>query len=330
MLTYSSHHVLKDLTPYVCIEENCNASSMQFTEIETWIQHMCEHHPVWTCKATVHGPKVFHSSIGFQDHMQAEHDNSFNEVQLAELVAKNSQPGPSPFSVEVMGRFDQKNSLCIFCPFSFSEAEKKRTQFSVRNGRKRPTELDLEKIVQNHVAEHLELIALWALPANENSECAGSSKVSARGSDWKSVNLSILNLTLDMEGSKSYQRPHVPSKSVGTGSHRMNLDDVILTFDQDREDSEQGGSTLSTTDEYTWTSINAWKLQNQKLPELSVDPVLDSFRRRHHSYIKASSTFMAPYKRNMRFKDPSRLLRAVRTALDRQRLVTLTGLGGIG
>ncbi|KAF4334679.1 serine threonine kinase [Fusarium beomiforme] len=86
-----TRHIFRDLQPYVCTFDNCEAPDAFFETRQDWIQHEFENHRrEWHCN----DPK--HDSCGsekdFIDHMRALHELHLPESQLFSLVKLCERP----------------------------------------------------------------------------------------------------------------------------------------------------------------------------------------------------------------------------------------------
>lgn len=197
--------MLKDLAPYVCIFEDCDTPTAQFQDPSLWIQHMRKHNLRWTCKAAIHGPLTFSNSQDFQDHMRRQHSGAINEPQLATLVEKYSQPGPSPFAEALIfpsGDKDKEAGACPLCPFSRAEAEQ-----DCHDTDPALISEHVERTVQDHVARHLDQIALWALPENSGqSDVEDVSQEPEKNSYHEDPTLPVLDVLADDEHGGIFRR----------------------------------------------------------------------------------------------------------------------------
>ncbi|KAF5698711.1 kinase domain-containing protein [Fusarium mundagurra] len=128
-------HVLHDLKPYVCTYEACNSANDLYQSRKAWVDHEeAMHRPSWRCRD--HPEALYATSASFQSHLLQEHDRGISGEQLADLT-----------NVSKLGRVDDRDA----CPICFE---------------KRP----FPKGLTNHLANHLERIALFSLPRTISSD----------------------------------------------------------------------------------------------------------------------------------------------------------------
>ncbi len=134
-----------------------------FSTTADWLTHMqWEHTLQWRCNARGHPPQTFGREQDFEDHMRLSHAGTFSEPQLPLLKRRSAQPAPETFF---------SCPLCGYLPSECSE--------ELGNGKK-------SEDLPNHVAAHLQDIALVSLPWRRDLEEIASSNTTsaprARGS----------------------------------------------------------------------------------------------------------------------------------------------------
>ncbi|KAF5570495.1 wd40 repeat protein [Fusarium phyllophilum] len=128
-------HVLHDLKPYVCTYEACNSANDLYLSRKAWVDHEeAMHRPSWRCRD--HPEALYATSASFQSHLLREHDRGLSGEQLEDLT-----------NVSKLGRVDDRDA----CPICFEEQP-------------------FPKGLTNHLANHLERIALFSLPRTISSE----------------------------------------------------------------------------------------------------------------------------------------------------------------
>ncbi|KAG9499648.1 hypothetical protein J7337_008107 [Fusarium musae] len=128
-------HVLHDLKPYVCTYETCNTANDLYQSRKAWVDHEeAMHRPRWRCRD--HPEGLYETSASFQSHLLREHDRGFSGEQLEDLA-----------NVSRLGCVDDRTA----CPICFEEQP-------FANG------------LTNHLANHLERIALFSLPRTISSD----------------------------------------------------------------------------------------------------------------------------------------------------------------
>ncbi|KAF2676721.1 hypothetical protein K458DRAFT_351264 [Lentithecium fluviatile CBS 122367] len=139
-------HVLQDLQPYLCTYEECELPDQLFRSRKEWIQHEASHRKAWRCPE--HPAAVFKSRIGLRGHLQQKHGENFPESQLDSIV-----------NVGETSTVDTRP----LCPICYTRADTEGMNF------------------QNHLANHLERIAAFALPKNSDDDADGASSQASRG-----------------------------------------------------------------------------------------------------------------------------------------------------
>ena len=131
-------HVLRDLQPYVCTFTGCDFQNHLFASKDAWYQHeIQEHRYLWHCN--VEGHSMYDTQELFMNHMTQIHDTKISWERMADLAPIFQRPGSS------------SGGDCNLC---FEKSENLR----------------------DHLAHHLEQIALFALP--RSSENDPDSKIS--------------------------------------------------------------------------------------------------------------------------------------------------------
>ncbi|KAF2823767.1 hypothetical protein CC86DRAFT_371989 [Ophiobolus disseminans] len=140
-------HLLQDLQPYVCTFPDCDSSEQLFRSRREWAEHEASHRKAWRC--IEHPGAVYKSSIGLEDHLRREHADSLPDSQLPAIVKVGETT-----TVDV-------RSTCPICCAS--------------------TDTEGLGDLHNHIANHLERIATFALPTNLEEDADGASSMASRG-----------------------------------------------------------------------------------------------------------------------------------------------------
>jgi hypothetical protein len=132
-------HILHDLQPYICTYADCPESNRLYSSRRQWVEHENHsHRRIWRCYE--HSTPLFYSPERLEAHLREDHANVLTETQIAGLieVAETSVIDSRP--------------LCPIClaagPFA--------------------------KGMENHLANHLERIAVFALPKGLSGGAEGS------------------------------------------------------------------------------------------------------------------------------------------------------------
>ncbi|KAL9122796.1 MAG: hypothetical protein Q9187_000658 [Circinaria calcarea] len=137
---------------------------------------------VWSCQASRHKSELFDSKERFELHMRQEHSDNFAESQLEMLIQKSAHPASGLFSALARQSIDNKSETwqqCPLCPFSLETADARSKQEpSLLGADLLPDEDD--RIIRNHIAAHLESIALLSLPEQNNLDNAASNELQSQ------------------------------------------------------------------------------------------------------------------------------------------------------
>lgn len=138
-----------------------------------------QHTIVWFCPASQHKSELFDSKIGLEQHIQREHWNDFTESQLPILIQKCAQPSSDPFAVLTcqnnMAASESMRS-CPLSPFSIDNVNTQRQTETPPFNADDPND-GIEKTIRNHIAAHLESIALLSLPEQNDLDNAASDEL---------------------------------------------------------------------------------------------------------------------------------------------------------
>src|SRR5579862_3753340 len=146
VLTHLRGHVLQDLQAYMCTYDDCAEANRLYSSRNQWAEHEAQsHRKVWQCYE--HSDAIFCSPELLKNHLRT-HTGGLTEGQISDLV-----------DVAETSLIDER-TVCPIClvdgPF--------------------------EKGLQNHIANHFERIALFALPRGfgEREGSSTGSNVSQR------------------------------------------------------------------------------------------------------------------------------------------------------
>lgn len=140
-------HLLQDLQPYSCTYADCANSEQLFRSRREWVEHEANHRRVWRCPE--HPAAIYKSPEGLENHLRQEHLDSIPQSQVSTVV-----------KVGEASTTDTRRE----CPICLVSA-------------------DLEGLgdFQNHIANHLERIATFALPHGVEGDSDGASSVASGG-----------------------------------------------------------------------------------------------------------------------------------------------------
>ena len=145
-----SHHVDRDLNPYVCLFKECRGSLEFFDRFSDWLDHTQKLHACewwkllpfkWYCNAIAHEPLVFATKDEFEVHMRDSHTGTFTESQLPIISERSAHPS---------SRLSNICPLCNRVPEGIAELEK--------------LDKDADGLLPKHIAGHLKSLSFLCLP----------------------------------------------------------------------------------------------------------------------------------------------------------------------
>lgn len=140
-------HLLQDLQPYICTYPDCDGSEQLFRSRREWAEHEANHRKAWRCPE--HPAAVYRTPAGLETHLRQEHNDSFPENQLTTIV-----------KIGETTTVDERPE----CPICHASAD-----------------ADGLGDFHNHIANHLERIATFALPNFTDNDSDGASSAASRG-----------------------------------------------------------------------------------------------------------------------------------------------------
>ena len=161
-------HVKSDLRPYVCLLATCANPTESFISKAHWIRHMeLEHqkkHTRWLCRSRHQTKQIFDREEGLVEHMRESHGGSFTEAMLPRLISRGALPAPHIFT------------CCPLCGYIPEEDNMEHAS------------KETSRQLLSHIGQHLEIVALSALPdvlfdSSERSIRSRSSMSSFDGSN---------------------------------------------------------------------------------------------------------------------------------------------------
>ena len=165
-------HLLQDLQPYICTYPDCEASEQLFRSRREWNEHEASHRKAWRCLE--HPSAVYKSRLGLEEHLRQQHLDSFPENQL-DTIAKAGETS----TVETRNR----------CPICFLSVD-----------------ADGMGDFANHVANHLERFAAFALPNSSEENEDGASSVASRGRTGSTASQDVSGMSLPSDVSDEQER----------------------------------------------------------------------------------------------------------------------------
>lgn len=178
-----TRHILKDIGPFVCLFEECKESLTLFKTVEEWLGHMrWQHTIVYSCQAVGHEREVFGSSQDLEDHIRREHPGTFTESQLPSLVEHGAVPTSNTLGALNLS-LSLDESQCLLCHTFDPKPMDTEAMDDAASGS------TPEQTMQNHILEHLEAIALLALPGSSEPDGVDTdARQSSPGSDAEKKN----------------------------------------------------------------------------------------------------------------------------------------------
>ena len=156
-------HVLYDLRPYVCTFPQCDLA--MFSNKDSWFKHELDDHRLeWCCQFCSHSP--IETPEKYEVHLRNYHVNSLRGLHLSVIMESSKQ------SVSAIS-----SSLCPFCDPQVKDEDLPLDTFGFKN----------------HVAKHMEQLALFAIP--RTSDVGDGSFTSIRAA----LTLPIMNDGIDAE-----------------------------------------------------------------------------------------------------------------------------------
>ena len=154
----SRRHIFNDLNPYVCTFEHCD--SRLYSTRHKWFEHELEaHRKDWQCKVTGCW-RVFDAVGLLETHVKTHHADSVTKTQLPALLEVCARP------LDRMAPED--------CPFCDKWADHlRRIQPNIEPQLGHHTLVVTSKQFRNHVARHMEQLALFAFPKQIEDEDDG-------------------------------------------------------------------------------------------------------------------------------------------------------------
>lgn len=308
-MIYTRRHILNDIDPYVCLFEACEKPENCFKTVDDWLSHIqWQHTIVFSCQSTGHESELFDSSADLELHMHQQHWREFSESQLPFLVHKSLRPSPDTFGAfararESIGVSKDSTSLCPLCLFSADEPNMPPNSMS---GEKK------FKNIMNHIASHMESIALLSLPAAADDIGSGVS-YNPRSQSEEDI---IERDKQDLPPAVFTDEPisHMPS-TEGLPGETQPVEDYLMNGEWS----------------YILKSTGTRKPVYKRAED---DEILRPFISRYMSerpQIPPKSYFTVPFSRNVDFVDHGDIMTQIFGIYSgKANRVALVGLGGVG
>lgn len=203
-----------------------------------------QHAVVWCCQIVGHESTIYHSEEDFKRHLRQEHESSFNESQLSMIVKKAAQPVPDLFgtlapTLNENERGDERARACPLCPFSVEISEDNQALENLEVAKtSRPT----SKKLCDHIAAHMEAIALLSLPERDDLDDADTNERESENTyqslHQKEMDLPPVTSIVDNENDEVISDPVQPSTELESSEY-MSRDDWGYVFEDQRVKSGQ-------------------------------------------------------------------------------------------
>jgi hypothetical protein len=177
--------VFQDLKPYICTYEECDLK--MFPDKSTWYTHEMQTHRVqWQCCFCSHEPYL--SRAAFETHTQNRHQSKYSAEQSTTLPEICQQP---------LDRIVA--SACPFC-----DTWEERLALANPHVQDGETLVVTPQQFRNHVGNHMEQLALFAITKEYKDDEIGESVVAARSHDSdESSKDSAVNVPVDYEAEQT-------------------------------------------------------------------------------------------------------------------------------
>ncbi|KAJ4989340.1 hypothetical protein SVAN01_05065 [Stagonosporopsis vannaccii] len=236
-------HLLQDLQPYTCTYPDCEASEQLFRSRREWNEHEANHRKVWRC--IEHPGAIYRSRGGLELHLRQEHLDSIPAEQI-DFIVKAGETS----TIEVRKE----------CPICFL-----------------PAKAEGMGDFANHVANHLERFAAFALPNSSEEDEDGASSVASRGRSGSITSQDARDMSLPSDNpDEQQQEEHLMgemqqgkeepnfyergAREVPAGQSHLSVEslraipdisdsrlDTLLASQSDEQEDDEGEETKATT-----------------------------------------------------------------------------------
>ncbi|OJD38859.1 macro domain-containing protein [Diplodia corticola] len=223
-------HILQDLQPYVCTYKHCSSEDQMFRSRREWLDHEASaHRKVWRCPG--HSHAVYSSQAGIRSHLDDAHGGDLSEMQIRQLIG-----------VAEASTCDSRD----YCPICFAGAD----------------DLGVAGNLHNHIANHLERFASFALPRitqmEDDKSAASMDAYHGRGSSSDETEAASSHWSADTasgyeagQPSPDYQRYNLETTANDVGDHRIDPG-------QDAGRSELSASAVQSVPDATKDNLAAF------------------------------------------------------------------------
>ncbi|OQO15156.1 hypothetical protein B0A48_00538 [Cryoendolithus antarcticus] len=198
-------HVYADLRAYICTFEDCNTGL--FEDRDTWWQHeMNVHRRQWSCQSCQ--GKTFDTAAALQKYLRVAHDAAaLHDHLLAQIATASSIP-----VVEIAA------SECPLCEQFDLDVRQEAVRMHTPVPSYHQVRISLKRF-QQHLAYHLEQLALFAVPPQIDGNIESGSKHSREGLVGADREQATLNWQDHLRSDQGPIENHI------SGSYEHNEDD---------------------------------------------------------------------------------------------------------
>jgi hypothetical protein len=126
---------MTDLDPYICLTETCDRPNEMYKRSDDWLRHTRKHFLRWRCASKAHDNILFDTKDDYISHMKSHHRKTITDRQIAILA---------DMCLHMIGPLFE---ICPLCAIK---------------------EQDAKGSLQEHIADHLQSLALESLPLIAN------------------------------------------------------------------------------------------------------------------------------------------------------------------
>ena len=235
--------------------------SEQFKSTEEWIHHMSRQHTtLYSCQFIGHEKDFFATSELFEKHLKRYHADSIVDAELGAIVQEGMKPAPDVFAMlaahinQDVQNISKKVALCPLCHFSLGDVDA-------------PPDAELEDLgissfpgslhrgIMDHIAGHLESIALLSLPDRDDVDEEVSNELlpeSTKSND-DGDDLDLSSLSFDNHDDPNYKGPYAqrrlgPRGEAGITTHSWGYAHSLQMYKEKKHVLRNSGSrnTLPT------------------------------------------------------------------------------------
>ncbi|OMP89197.1 hypothetical protein BK809_0005918 [Diplodia seriata] len=216
-------HILQDLQPYVCTYSHCSSEDQMFRSRREWLEHEASaHRKVWRCPGHPHA--VYSSQSGIRGHLDNVHGSDLSGTQIGQLI------GVAEAST---------NDSREYCPICFAGAN----------------DPGIAGNLHNHIANHLEKFASFALPRftgmEDDKSGASMDAIHGRRSESDESEAASSHWSADTASSHEAGRPSSGHQDLDLETTEDDLANQRASLGQDAGHSELSASAVQSVPDAT-------------------------------------------------------------------------------